>query len=276
MPPSPHPIDAAATRPSRRVLLLAAPALAVALALGADARASELENLRDENAALRRELDAAREEIRALRESLESTGSPAAAGAGARAAEPPGDPPAAAATSGESVGSSGARTESELVPMRRVSVQVSGSPGADPNRLSSEWMPARDGLRVLESIRLELVRQGDRRLAPRLWLVRTTPGGSLSDVTAATLEIDGKTYTCPRIAYDQERRSRRLPRGVVREREERALFALPAEALAPLARARSASFTAGQTSFPFTDDHVSAAAALAARLERETTREAAR
>lgn len=247
--------------PVLAALVVAAAELAT---LAPQAAAGELEELRAENAALRRELDEAQAEIRSLRDTL--TGSSAAKAGGAAEAEPdaaPGDAAGAAPTT--------SRTESEFVPMRRVSVQVSGSPGADPSRLSSEWMPARDGLRVLESIRLELVRQSDQSLAPRLWLVRTTPGGSLANVASATLEIDGSTYDCPKLGYDQERRSRRLPRGVIHEREERVVFAIPTEALAPLATARSASFTAGPTSFTLTDDHVSAAAALAARLERETS-----
>lgn len=256
--------------PVLAALVVAATALAT---LAPRAAAGELEELRAENATLRRELEEAQAEIRSLRDDLRKTGSSAgnagvAAGAATSLDAAPGGASGAAPTA--------SRTESEFVPMRRVSVQVSGSPGADPSRLSSEWMPARDGLRVLESIRLELVRQSDQSLAPRLWLVRTTPGGSLANVASATLEVDGRTYDCPKLGYDQERRSRRLPRGVIHEREERVVFAIPSEALAPLATARSASFTAGSSSFTFTDDHVSAAAALAARLERETSGAAGR
>jgi hypothetical protein len=223
-------------------------------------RAGELEDLRAENAELRRELDAARAQIRELREELASTADAVAAPATA-SAEPRGGTASAA-------GEETARTESELVPMRRVSLKVSGDPGASPERLSSEWMPTRDGLRVLDSIKFELVRQGEA-LSPRLALARTAPFGTISEATTATLRIDGQTYSPTRVGFSQQRQRRRTPRGTSSERQEIAIYALPDGALEQLARARSAQFSAGPTEFVFTDDHVTAAAALAARLGRD-------
>jgi hypothetical protein len=238
-------------------LLLAAVLAAMPVAL---ASVGELEDLRAENAELRGKLDAARAQIRALREEMSSL-----AGSDAPRAE------TASGTGGAAAAASAAdttRTESELVPMRRVSLKVAGDAGVNPNRLSSEWMPTRDGIRVLDSIKLELVRQGDV-LAPRLALARTAPFGSIADATTATLRVDGQTYSMTRVGFSQDRQRRRTPRGTSSERQEIAIYALPEGSLEQLATARSAEFRAGPTSFVFTDDHVTAAAALASRLERD-------
>ena len=86
---------------------------------------------------------------------------------------------------------------------------------------------------------------------------------------AATLRIDGQTYSPARVGFSQNRQRRRTPRGTSSERQEIAIYALPDGVLEQLATARSASFGAGPTEFVFTDDHVTAAAALAARLGRD-------
>jgi hypothetical protein len=247
----------------RRRARLCAAALVLGLALPAgSARADEVDGLRAENAELRRELDRARDEIRELRRRLGEASTErgaATASAEAPSASAPEREPAAATTS---------RTETDLVPVRRVRVEVEGSPGVDPARLSSEWMPVRDGLRVLESIRLVLVRS-DQGLTPRLALARSTPHGSLADVETATLVVDGETFSCPRVDFAEKRRQRRTPRGAALEREQIATYAIPAGELARISAARDASFTAGPTRFDLTDEHLAAAAALAARQERD-------
>jgi hypothetical protein len=225
-----------------------------------DAAADELEELRAENAELRRELDAARGEIRELRSRLGEAAparAPATASSGATVA------PSREADAGETT-----RTETDLVPVRRVRVQVAGSPGGDPNRLASEWMPAREGLRVLESIRLDLVRS-DQGLTPRLAVARSTPHGSLADAETATLVVDGETLTCPRVDFKESRRQRRTPRGTALEREQIAIYAIPAGDLARISAAKEATFAAGPTRFELTDEHLAAAAALAARRDRD-------
>lgn len=246
-------------RAAASALLLSAALSTTSLLVPALASAGEIEDLRAENAELRRELDEARAQIRELREEM-------AAAAGSDV--PPTAATARADDGAATAGAATTRTESELVPMRRVSLKVAGDAGANPNRLTSEWMPTRDGMRVLDSIKLELVRQGDV-LSPRLALARTAPFGSIADATTATLKVDGQTYSAARVGFNQDRQRRRTPRGTSSERQEIAIYALPDGVLEQLATARSAEFSAGPTSFVFTDDHVTAAAALAARLGRD-------
>jgi hypothetical protein len=261
--------------------------LAALLAPVGRALAGDLEDLREENAELRQELDAARAEIRELRSRLEGGAAPAA-GRPAKAVAPEAALPASGAiatetalpastvatkaalsASGAVATETAARVETDLVPVRRVRLQVEGS-STDPSRLESEWMPARDGLRVLESIRLQLV-QSDEGLTPRLALARTATTGSLSGVESATLVIDGTTVTCPRVGFTENRRQRQTMRGATTlEREQIALFAIPAEDFARISRAKDVAFTAGPTRFDWTDEHLAAAGALAARRQRTT------
>jgi hypothetical protein len=84
-------------------------AVSVASPLALPASAGELDDLRKENAQLRRELDAAQEQIRELRARLGGT-APTASTRGAAAAEDAAEKGAAEEKA--------ARTEAELVPMR--------------------------------------------------------------------------------------------------------------------------------------------------------------
>ena len=52
-------------------------------------------------------------------------------------------------------------------------------------------------------------------------------------------------------------------------KDETTVFAFPAGALEKLAISDRASFDAGPVHFEFTDEHISAASALAARMARE-------
>ena len=236
-------------------------AVSVASPLALPASAGEVDDLRKENAQLRRELDAAQEQIRELRARLGGT-APTAPTASTRG------PVATEDAAEEGVAEEkGARTEAELVPMRRVRLRVEGSE-ADPNSLVSEWMPARAGFRVLESLRFRLVRS-DQGLDALLSIARSTPSGSLSDVTKATLVIDGTAVSCPRVDFSERRRQRTAARNSTLEREQIATYAIPAEAFGRINTAKEVTFSAGPSSFELTDEHLAAAGALALRRDRD-------
>jgi hypothetical protein len=252
-------LRSSAAHTARALLALAFfAAVSVVSPLALPASAGELDDLRKENAQLRRELDAAQEQIRELRAKLGGT-APTASTRGATAAEE--------AAEGGVAEEKAARTEAELVPMRRVRLRVEGSE-ADPKSLVTEWMPAREGSRVLEFLRFRLVRS-DQGLDPLLSLARSIPSGSLSDVTKATLVIDGTAVSCPRVDFSENRRLRTTARDSTLEREQIATYAIPTEAFGRINTAKEVTLTAGPTSIDLTDEHLAAAGALALRRDRD-------
>jgi hypothetical protein len=99
------------------------------------------------------------------------------------------------------------------------------------------------------------------------WLAVERHGGRGSaKAAAARLSVDGRVFALPAAGYEASRSSPQPGRTGAGQREERAAFALPAEALAAAATAISARFEAGDVFFDLTDEHLAAFAAVAGRV----------
>jgi hypothetical protein len=218
------------------------------LALGAPcgARADELDDLRRENARLTAE-------VRALQAEL----------AAARAGIPVAD--------GGSVGTSGAtgtRLEPVYIPRTRVSIEVGTDEASGKTTLATLWYRTADAgpLPRKEWLQLRAEQSADGTVDGPWLLVEREGGGASAKVASGRLTADGTALELPAVDYDVKRRARAIGTIDAGSRSERVRFALPASALPQVAGARTASFSAGGIAFTLTDEHLSAFAAMAARL----------
>jgi hypothetical protein len=221
--------------------------LCLALALLAAGCAT---NGADERAALERENARLRAEVEALRAEL--AGRPVAdgaAGAGAEAGAAP-------------------RLEPVFVPRSRVSLEVSRDAASGRTAIASLWYRTAD-IRPLprtEWMQVRAEQTPDGRL-DGAWLTIERHGGRGSaQVAAGRLSVDGRAFELPSAGYETGADALRPGRAPSGQRQERATFVLPPEALAAAATAISARLEAGAVSFDLTDEHLAAFAAVAARL----------
>jgi hypothetical protein len=223
--------------PSARLCLALALLGAGCATGGADERAS----LERENARLRAEIEALRAEL---------SGRPAAAAA-AGEAEP-----------------GAARLEPVFVPRSRVSLEVSRDAASGRTTIASLWYRTADirPLPRMEWLQVAAEQAVDGRLE-RAWLALERHGGRGSaQADTARLTVDGRAFELASKGFETSGDPLRPGRAGSAQRQERASFALPPEALAAVATAISARFEAGAVSFDFTDEHLAAFAAVAARV----------
>jgi hypothetical protein len=218
----------------------------VSLSLPTSARSDELARLQEENARLRSESADLRSEIQTLRARLADLEN---AGRGP-----------APMTSVERV----------FVPQSRVSLETTRSTTGDVTSIATPWYRTVEGgpFPRKEWIQFTAERKGDGGLLGS-WIVldRRTGQGTLEHVETARLAIDGRTVDCHVDDYDAASQRRGAGRVGGTQRTELVRFALPPDALALLAGARRARFDAGPSVFVMTDEHITAAAALAARVQ---------
>jgi hypothetical protein len=232
----------------RRAVLLAVLLIAAA---GSTAHADELDDLRRENARLKAEVQSLQAQLDAAR------------AAGGRDGAAP-----AAAPGGGAAGAAGTRLESVYIPRTRVSLEVGRDAANGATTLATLWYRTADGgpLPRKEWFQLRADQMPDGALQGPWLLVERQGAGAAAKVEAGTLTVDGKTITLPVVDYDTKRRNQTLGPITSASRDERIRFSLPASALPLVASARTARFTAGGIDFTLTDEHLSAFAAMAARV----------
>jgi len=218
-------------------LRAACSALLVAFLLAgcATTGADELEALRRENTRLRGEVEALRSEL---------AGRPAA-DAGSEA-----------------------QLEQVFVPRSRVSVEVRTDPATGKTRVTSLWYRTVDSkpLPRLEWLQVQAEQSAAGALDGAWLLLERHSGRGSLETKAARLTIDGRVLELPATDYDTSRAPQQPGRASAGKREERATFALPPGALAQVATAISVHFEAGAVQFDFSDEHLAAFAAVAARV----------
>lgn len=226
---------------------------------------AENARLQAENERLRAELDALRGAAAAASaEAAEAADDAASAGAG---------PSTAAAPSGtDTAGKS--TIEGEYVPMNRVSLSVSRDDSGATTVVGTPWyrtVPDTGLLPLREFIQLRASPARGGR-PEQVWLSLNRQGvqAPLGSATTAELQIGEWTGEAPVVDQKSSRR-RRVGRqsAAPPRKDETTVFAFPAQALQKLAVSERASFDAGPVHFEFTDEHIAAASALAARLARE-------
>lgn len=257
----------------RGAILWAVLAALCVTGIPAPAPAQDTAGLGDDNARLRAENERLRKELGALRrEAREAAGEAQAAAAEAAAPTGTGDTPSAGAATKATA------LEPEYIPAtERISLSVTRDDAGAVSLLATPWhrtvvdtglLPLRDfvQLRAIperpgrpEQVWLSVYRQGVQR--------------TVTNDTIGSLRVGDWSGVAPLAEHEITRRrkgprhkGKRMP-----QRDEIAVFALPAGALDKLATAERATFSAGPIDFSFTDDHVSAASALAARMAREET-----
>lgn len=224
-------------------------------------------SLQHENARLQEE----NEQLRAELEAMRNEAAAASAEAATAADEAAGGRPAAGET--ETAGTS-AEVVAEYVPMSRVTLTVSRDPEGDIPVVATPWyrtVPDTGLLPLREFVQLRATPAREGR-PEQVWLSLNRQGvaAPLGSDTSAELQIDSWGSTAPVVDQKTARR-RRLGRqsAVPQRKNETTVFALPHGALQKLAIAERASFDAGPVHFEFTDEHIAAASALTARLEKE-------
>jgi len=241
--------------------------------------AVENARLRAENRRLRAELDELRREtaraaanVRAHEDpEAERTRKSPAAGTTTTQAAP------SAARGAESASTPATTVEAEYLPMSRVSLSVSRDASGSITSLATPWHRSVDDsgllpIREFVQLRSTPARGGD---PPRVWLgiYRQGVQRTLASDTTGHLRIGDSTTSAPLVEHEITRRRRHRRTGAPSPlRDEIAVFSLPFGSLHEVATAARTSFTAGPIRFTFTDDHVSAAAALSARLRRDDLR----
>lgn len=234
---------------------------ALVLVAPRDGRADELEELRRENARLKAEVQALQAELAAAR-----------AGAPAPAADSDGtERDDATATS------AGTRLEPIYIPRTRVSLEVGKDEASGNTTLATLWYRTSDAGLLPRKEWLQL--RAEQTPAGALegpWLLVERQGGAGAKVSSGRLTVDGATIELPVVDYDVKRTKRSIGTIDAGSRTERVRFALPASALTQVASARSATFDAGAIEFTLTDEHLSAFAAMAARVAPQASPVAAR
>lgn len=218
---------------------------------GPVAHADELDDLRRENARLKAEVQSLQAQLDAARAPIGKDDAAANAGPG-----------------GGATGAAGTRLESVYIPRTRVSLEVGRDTATGATTLATLWYRTAEGgpLPRKEWFQLRADQMPDGALQGPWLLVERQGAGAAAKVDTGTLTVDGKTITLPVVDYDTKRRNQTLGPITSASRDERVRFALPASALPLVANARTARFTAGGIDFTLTDEHLSAFAALAARV----------
>jgi hypothetical protein len=213
-----------------------------------DVRADELDDLRRENARLKGEVQALQAELAAAR-----AGTPSGAVGGQESS---------------GVTASGTRLEPVYIPRTRVSLEVGKDEASGKTTLATLWYRTADAgpLPRKEWLQLRAEQAPDGTVDGPWLLVEREGGGASARVASGRLTADGAVLELPAVDYDVKRRTRAIGPIDAGSRSERVRFVLPASALSQVAGARSASFSAGGIDFALTDEHLSAFAAMAARL----------
>lgn len=227
--------------------------------------AAENARLLAENEQLRAELD----ELRATAAAASADAAKAADDAAAA-----GSTPAAETAPSPTYAGGSSTLEGEFVPMNRVSLSVSRNDDGTTTVIGTPWYRtvADTGLLPLRQF-IQLRASPSRGGRPeQVWLSLNRQGvqAPLGSATTAQLQIGEWTGEAPVVDQKTSRRRRTGRQNTVPPRkDETTVFAFPAQAVQKLAIADRASFDAGPVYFEFTDEHIAAASALAARLARE-------
>lgn len=225
--------------------------------------------LHEENARLQSENEKLRAELEALRGEAAGAADEAAVAAEEAAAPTAGGAPKAAAPETSAPG-----TVAEYVPMTRVSLSMSRDEAGDVRMVSTPWyrtVPDTGLLPLREFLQFRATPARNGR-PEQVWLSLNRQGvaATLGSDASGQLQVDGWSGQAPVVDQKTSRR-RRVGRqsAVPPRKDETTLFALPAGAIQKLAISERASFDAGPIHFEFTDEHIAAASALAARLAKE-------
>ncbi len=258
----------ACQRPGARVAAAAVAVFALAAAPSTvigprPAQAQDVGTLAEDNARLRAENERLRSELEALRGAARS-GPTVDAGPREPAAAQPLRASEAPAT----------RVASEFVPSGRISLTVQRDEAGDIRAILTPWYRTTDdasALTVRESLQFRAVPARPSR-PEQVWMHLSRPGTprTVSSDTTGTLQLDDQSLDAPLAQHEVSRQARRRHQKIPSSlRDELAIFALPPGALEKIAITEQGGFNAGPIQFTFTDEHVTAAAALAARLKRE-------
>ncbi|MDG2307122.1 MAG: hypothetical protein P8R42_21230 [Candidatus Binatia bacterium] len=226
----------------------------------------------DENALLQAENERLRAELGELRAAAAAASADAAKAADDAATA--GAAPAAETAAGPADSAGTSTVEGEYVPMKRVSLSVSRNDAGATTVIGTPWyrtVPDTGLLPLREFIQLRASPSRGGR-PEQVWISLNRQGvrAPLGSATTAQLQIGQWTGEAPVVEQNTSRRRRTGRRNAVPpRRDETTVFAFPAQGLQKLAVSDRASFDAGPVHFEFTDEHIGAASALAARLERE-------
>ncbi len=227
--------------------------------------------IQEENARLEAENERLRAELDALRKTAAGASTEAAVAAEEAAGVPPPSPATAPA---QPKADAPPTVVAEYVPMNRISLTVSRDEAGGIRVIGTPWYRTVTDMDLLPRREFVQFRGSPARNGrpEQIWMIldRQSVQAPLASNASGQLQIGTWTGEAPIVDQQRSRRRRMGRRSTVPPRkDENTTFAFPADALEKLSLADRASFDAGPIHFEFTDEHIAAASALAARLARE-------